>query len=96
VLVVDDLRASPEALLSSLHRADVRTVDVLVVTRPGAAASADVRALLGQFPPRLVLAPAGHRLPGDVTVPAPGSQVGAGGLVVTFDADGPRLVASVR
>lgn len=96
VLIVDDLRASPEALLSSLHQADVRTVDVLVVTRPGAAASADVRALLGRFPPRLVLAPAGHRLPGEVTVPVPGSQVGAGGLVVTFDADGPRLTASVR
>lgn len=96
VLVVDNLRASPEALLSSLHQADVRAVDVLVVIRPGAAASADVRALLARFPPRMVLAPAGHRLPGQVTVPAPGSEVAAGGLVVTLDADGPRLTASIR
>lgn len=96
VLVVDDLRASPEALLSALHQADVRRIDVLVVARPGVAAATDVDALLRRFPPRLVLAPAGNRLPGEVTVPPVGSEVGAGGLVVTFDTDGPRLVVSVR
>jgi len=95
VLVVDDLRASPEALLSSLHQADVRRVDVLVVTRPGAAAATDVRALLNRFPPRLVLAPAGHRLPGEVVVPPPGSEVAAGGLVLTLDHDDRRLAVSV-
>jgi hypothetical protein len=61
VIVVDDLRASPEALLSSLHLADVRTVDVLVVLRPGSAAASDVDALLRRFPPRLVLAPLAAR-----------------------------------
>ena len=96
VLVVDDLRALPEALLSGLHLADVRRLDVLVVTRPGVAAARDVDALLNRFPPRLVLAPAGNRLPGEVTVPAPGSQVGAGGLVITLDGDGRRLAATVR
>ena len=96
VIVVDDLRASPEALLSSLHLADVRTVDVLVVLRPGSAAAADVDALLRRFHPKLVLAPAGHRLRGEVAVPPPGSQVSAGALVVTIDADGSRLTASVR
>ncbi|HEX2047114.1 MAG TPA: ComEC/Rec2 family competence protein [Acidimicrobiales bacterium] len=95
VIVVDDLRASPEALLSSLHLADVRTVDVLVVLRPGSAAATDVDPLLRRFPPRLVLAPAGHRLPGDVAVPPPGSRVSAGPLVVTIHADGPRLTAGV-
>jgi len=95
VLVVDDLRASPEALLSSLRLADVRTVDVLVVTRPGTAAAADVGALLSRFPPRLVLAPAGHRLPGDVVVPPPGSEVAAGGLIVRFGEDDRRLDVSV-
>jgi len=95
VLVVDDLRASPEALLSSLHQADVRALDVLVVTRPGAAAASDVRALLSRFPPRLVLAPAGHRLPGEVTVPPAGSEVAAGGVVVRIEADGKRLAVAV-
>jgi competence protein ComEC len=95
VLVVDDLRASPEALLSSLHQADVRALDVLVVTRPGAAAATDVRAVLSRFPPRLVLAPAGHRLPGEAVVPPAGSEVTAGGLVVRVDEATPRLVVQV-
>lgn len=95
VLVVDDLRASPEALLSGLHRADVRRVDVLVVARPGPAAAAGVRALLSRFPPRLVLAPAGHRLAGQVVVPPPGSEVVAGELLVRFENDHRRLAVSV-
>ncbi|HVM02967.1 MAG TPA: ComEC/Rec2 family competence protein [Acidimicrobiales bacterium] len=96
VLVVDDLRASPEALLSALHLADVRRLDVLVVARPGVAAARDVDALLRRFPPRLTLAPPGNRLRGQVTVPAPGSQVGAGRLLISLDADGPRLATTVR
>jgi competence protein ComEC len=96
VLVVDDLRASPEALLSGLHLADVRRLDVLVVARPGVAAARDVDALLRRFPPRLVLAPAGNRLPGEVTVPAPASHVAAGDLVITLDVDGRRLAATIR
>ena len=95
VLVVEDLRASPEALLSSLHTADVRDLDVLVVARPGAAAASDVAALLRRFPPRLVVAPAGHRLPGAVVVPAAGSQVVAGGLVVSVGEAAPGLTVQV-
>ena len=95
VLVVDDLRASPEALLSSLPQVDVRRLDVLVVTRPGARAAADVRALLSRFPPRLVLAPAGHRLPGEVVVPPMGSEVTAGGLTIHLIEDDRRLAVSV-
>ena len=72
--MVDDLRASPEAFLSALHLADVRRLDVLVVSRPGAAAAADVGAVLSRFPPRLVLAPAGHRLSGEVVVPPAGAR----------------------
>ena len=96
VLVVDDLRASPEALLSTLHQADVRRVDVLVVTRPGTAAAGDVRPLLSRFKPRLVLAPAGHRLPGDVVVPPAGSEVTAGGLTLRLVEDDRRLAVSVH
>ncbi|MGI8807966.1 MAG: ComEC/Rec2 family competence protein [Acidimicrobiales bacterium] len=95
VVVVDDLAASPEAFLSSLHQADVRRLDVLVVTRPGRAASADVAALLRRFPPRLLLAPTGHRLAGEVTVPPPGAHVVAGSLALTLDVDGPRLAVTV-
>jgi hypothetical protein len=96
VLVVDDLRASPEALLSSLHQADVRRVDVLVVTRAGSAAAADVEALLRRFPPRLVLAPAGHRVRGEVVVPPPGSEVGAGRLILRLEHADRRLTVEVR
>ena len=96
VLVVDDLRASPEALLSALHLADVRRLDVLVVTRPGPAASADVAALLRRFSPRLILAPQGHRLSGGkVVVPPADSRVAAGGLVVGVEESSLRLVVSV-
>ena len=95
VLVVEDLQASPETLLSSLHRVDVRRLDVLVVTRPGSAAANDVAAVLRRFPPRLVLAPSGHRLPGEVAVPPAGSRVRAGPLTLAFDADGPRLAVVV-
>ena len=95
VVVVNDLKASPEALLSSLHNADVRTLDVLVVTRPGVAAASDVEALLRRFPPRLLLGPPGNRLPSPVTVPPAGSQVSAGGLLVTLDLDGAQLAVSV-
>jgi len=95
VVVIDDLKASPEALLSSLHLADVRRLDVVVVTRPGSAASADVAALLRRFPPRLLLAPSGHRLAGEVVVPPAGSEVAVGGLVVAVDEASPRLTVRV-
>ena len=96
VLVVDDLRASPEALLSALHMADVRRIDVLVVVRPGVAAASDVSALVRRFPPRLVLGPTGHRLRGEVVVPQAGAEVSAGSLVVRFEEIGPRLAVDVR
>ena len=95
VLVVDDLRASPEALLSALHMADVRRIDVLVVVRPGVAAATDVNALLRRFPPRLVLGPTGHRLPGEVVVPPEGSELAVGGLVVRLMETRPRLAVQV-
>jgi competence protein ComEC len=95
VVVVDDLKASPEAFLSALHLADVRRLDVLVVSRPGSAAAADVGAVLSRFPPRLVVAPAGHRLSGEVVVPPIGSEVGAGALIVGIEEAQPRLVVRV-
>ena len=95
VLVVDDLRASPEALLSALHMADVRRLDVLVVVRPGVAAATDVAALVRRFPPRLVLGPMGHRLSGEVVVPPAGAIVAAGGLIIRFRETGPRLTVDV-
>ena len=95
VVVVDDLKASPQAFLSSLHQADVRRLDVLVVTRPGPAASADVAALLRRFPPRLLLAPRGHRLSGEVTVPPDGAYVVSGAVALTLATDGGRLTVAV-
>jgi competence protein ComEC len=96
VLVVDDLRASPEALLSALHMSDVRRIDVLVVVRPGVAAATDVAALLRRFPPRLVVAPTGHRLQREVVVPPVGAHMAAGSLIVHFRETSPRLMVDVR
>jgi hypothetical protein len=95
VLVVDGLRSSPERLLSGVRAADVRRVDVLVVTGAGSAAARDVVPLLRRFPPRLVLAPTGHRLGPEAVSPSPGSRVRAGGLWIDVGSGGPPLQVSV-
>ncbi|MDQ6727917.1 MAG: ComEC/Rec2 family competence protein [Actinomycetota bacterium] len=91
VLVVDDLKASPGAFLSAMHDADVRRVDVLVVLRPGSAAASNVSAVLHRFPPRLVLAPSGHRLPVPAVVPPVGTEVTVGHLAIAVGDGGARL-----
>ncbi|MDP8937248.1 MAG: hypothetical protein M3O23_05915, partial [Actinomycetota bacterium] len=93
VLVVDDLEASPDRLLSGLRSASVRRLDVMAVARPGVASARDVEPTLRRFRPRLLLAPPGNRLTGAV-VPAAGTTVAAGPLAVAVDAVAPRL--SVR
>lgn len=93
VLVVDDLKAAPDRLLSGLRSASVRRLDVMVVARPGVASARDVEPTLRRFRPRLLLAPPGNRLTGAV-VPAAGTTVVAGPLAVAVDATAPRL--SVR
>ncbi|MDP9069684.1 MAG: hypothetical protein M3N68_00045, partial [Actinomycetota bacterium] len=90
VLVVDDLEAAPDRLLSGLRSASVRRLDVMVVARPGVASARDVEPTLRRFRPRLVLAPPGNRLAGAV-VPTAGTTVAAGPLAVAVDAAAPRL-----
>jgi len=94
VLVVDDLEAAPDRLLSGLRAASVRRLDVMVVARPGIASAREVEATLRRFGPRLLLAPPGHRLVGAVT-PSPGTTIAAGPLAVAVDAAGPRLAVRV-
>jgi len=94
VLVVDDLEASPDRLLSGLRAASVRRLDVVVVARPGITAARAVEPTLRRFRPGLLLAPPGHRLVGAV-VPAVGSSVAAGPLSVAVDAAAPRLEVRV-
>jgi competence protein ComEC len=95
VLVVDDLRASPARLLSGLRAADVRRLDVLVVTGAGAAAARDVVPVLRRYPPRLVLAPVPQRLGPQATTPSAGSRVVAGPLSIDVASTGPPLSVTV-
>jgi len=94
VLVVDDLQASPDRLLSGLRAASVRRLDVVVVARPGLASARDVEPALRRFRPRLLLGPPGNRLAGAV-VPAAGSAIGAGPLVLAVESVTPRLAVRV-
>ena len=76
-----DRGARPDVLLESLRRAAVSHVDV-VLARHGGRDVAEAVAVLGhRTPPRLVLAPRDHRVPG-ASVARAGSEVTVGGLVV--------------
>jgi competence protein ComEC len=93
VVVVDGARSSRD-VLEGLHRAEVRRLDALVVTRPGAGAAGVVGPVLTRFPPRLVLAPEAFRLSG-AQVPAAGTAVAVGRLIITVGAVSPRIEAEV-
>ena len=94
VMVVEGAPSSPGRLLSALHEADVRRLDLLVVANPGVAAARGVEPLLRRFPAGLLLAPSGTRLAGAV-VPADGTRVAVGPLAVDVDSASPRLAVRV-
>ena len=94
VMVVEGATSSPGRLLSALHEADVRRLDLLVVANPGVAAARGVEPLLRRFPAGVLLAPAGTRLAGAV-VPADGTRVEVGPLAVDVDSASPRLAVRV-
>ena len=93
-MVVEGAPSSPGRLLSALHEADVRRLDLLVVANPGVAAARGVEPLLRRFPAGVLLAPAGTRLAGAV-VPADGTRVAVGPLAVDVDSASPRLAVRV-
>ncbi|MEA2703116.1 MAG: competence protein ComEC [Actinomycetota bacterium] len=94
VLVVDGAPSSPGRLLSALHQADVRRLDLVVAASPGVAAARGIEPVLRRFPAGVLLAPAGTRLTGAV-VPADGARVAVGSLAVDVDSAAPRLAVRV-
>ena len=94
VLVVDGSTTTSGRLLSALHTLDVRRLDVIVMARPGVAAARWIEPVLRRFPAGLLLAPPGHRLVG-ATIPAAGSRIAAGPLVVEVDGVTPALAVRV-
>jgi beta-lactamase superfamily II metal-dependent hydrolase len=66
VLVVDSARS--EQLLRAVHAAEVRRIDVLVVTKPSRSTSAAVASLLARVPARAVLGTDPLRAPTEIDV----------------------------
>ena len=95
VLVVDAPRVSAGRLMSALHSAGIRRIDMVALTRPGRAASHAIAPVLARFPASMLVAPPGHDLAG-ATIPAPASTVDLGGLVVRVEEVRPRLVIAVE
>jgi len=94
VLIVDGHPVNTGRLMSALHTAGVRRLDLVVVARPGPAASHAVGPVLERFPAGLVLAPPGHDVASGI-IPEPGATVSAGGLELAVETVRPRLVVVV-
>jgi competence protein ComEC len=94
VLVLDGARAAPDRLMSALGLAAVRDLDVLVASRAGSNEARIAEQVQRRFPAAVVLAPPRSRLTGAV-VPAPGSDLRVGDLVVHVDYGDNRLAVTV-
>jgi len=94
VLVLDGAQGDPGRLMSQLHLAGVRDLDVLIASRPGSREAASAETVQRRYAARLVLAPPKSRLLG-ATVPPPGSRLVLGELTVAIDHAGDGLVATV-
>lgn len=94
VVVELDADVRVDDVLEGLRRLRVGRIDA-VVARHGGRATAEAVALLSErAPPRLVLAPRGHRVPGG-SVPTPGRGVRVGPLRIDVLASSPRLEVSI-
>ena len=82
-------------LLEGLRRAGVTRVDVVVAHDGGRDVAEAVAALSRRSPPRLVLAPEGHRVPRASTPPV-GAEVSVGTLVIRVESVRPRLETTLR
>ncbi|MGY6500331.1 MAG: ComEC/Rec2 family competence protein [Acidimicrobiales bacterium] len=94
-VLVLDVGARPDVVLEGLRRAGISRLDVVVARHGGRDVAEAVAAVGRRHPPRLVLAPRGHRIPGG-SVAVEGSVVSVGGLDVVVESVGDRLVAVVR
>ncbi|MEW6152911.1 MAG: ComEC/Rec2 family competence protein [Actinomycetota bacterium] len=94
VLVLDGASGSPDRLMSALHQAGVRDLDILIASRPGTSEARAAETLQRRFPAGVVLAPPKSKVLG-ATVPPSGSVVEVGALIVHIEhADG-RLATTV-
>ena len=94
VLVLDGAQGSPDRILSRLHLAGVRTLNVLVASRPGTTEARSAETVQLRYPAGVVLAPPKSRLIGAV-VPPPGTRLEIGGLTVDVEHTGDRLAVTV-
>jgi competence protein ComEC len=92
VVVVD--RARADQLLRGVHGADVRSIDLLVLTRPTRTSAAAADILLGRVPTRAVAAPDGAKLERRRPTLAAG-EVDVGGLAVHIERAGTGLRVKV-
>ncbi|MCU1449169.1 MAG: comEC [Acidimicrobiales bacterium] len=92
VVVVD--RARADQLLRGVHGAGVRSIDLLVLTRPTRTTAAAADILLGRVPTRAVVAPAGTRLERRQPALARGEVV-VGDLTVRIEGEGTGLQVRV-
>lgn len=94
VLVLDGAVGDPDRIMSALHLAGVRDLDVLVASRPGGTEARRAEVVQRRYPARLVLAPARARLLG-AQVPPAGAVIEVGALTVHVDHAGDRLAVTV-
>lgn len=94
-VVLLDRGVRAPALLDGLRRAGVGRIDVVVALDGGREVAEVVALLARRSSPRLVLAPAGHRIPGG-SIPPPGATVTVGSLAIEVRASEPRLEVAVR
>jgi hypothetical protein len=92
VVVVD--RARADQLLRGVHGTGVRSIDLLVLTRPSRTAAAAADVLVGRVPTRAVAAPDGTRLERRQAVLVTG-EVDVGGMAVRIEGAGTGLRVKV-
>lgn len=81
---------SPQLTLAELRETNVRHIDVLV-SQYGGRKSAEVAAAISEvYGPKLILAPAGHRVRGG-SAPQVGDQIKVGGLMLLVGSTTPQL-----
>ena len=95
VVVELDVGVRPRSLLEGLRRAGVDRIDVVVAVHGGREVAESVALLGERSPPRLVLAPVGHRIRHG-SVPPAGGTITVGGLAIRVVSSSPRLEVEVR
>jgi len=94
VVVLDGAAGAPDRLMSALHAAGVRDLDILVASRPGTNEARAAEVVQRRFPAGVVLGPPKTKVLGAV-VPPDGSEIQLGGLTLHIAHDGDRISVTV-